>query len=86
MSDRSMAEVMDALAVKLQRAPLVWVEDGMFIVRDEKLPGFRYDFDCESAGDGLRWVAHLAQKSWVTTEHLEQFASLAADLFKVRHR
>lgn len=76
-----------ALAVdQLQRAPLVWIEDGFFIVRDEKLPGFRYDFSCKSAGDALRWAAHLAGKTWVTTEHLVQFAEVAADHFGARRR
>lgn len=79
-----MSETIDAALERLQRAPLVWIEDGYFIVRDEKLPGFRYDFACKSAGEALRWSAHLAEKMWVTKEHLEQFAILAGDHFKAK--
>lgn len=66
--------------------PLVWVEDGVFIFRDERLPGFRYDFDCQDAGDAIRWAAHLSMKSWVTKEHLFQFCALAMAELGIRHR
>lgn len=47
----------------------------------------RWDYDisdamCRDEGSALRWIEHLAAKSWVTTRHLLQFASLAADHFK----
>lgn len=74
----TLGEAMD-LAMERVRHPLVWIEDGYFIVRDEKAPGFRYDFQCKSKGEALTWLAHLAEKSWITKEHLEQFALLAAE-------
>lgn len=80
----SMADAIEMAKAQLQRAPLVWIEDGYFIVRDEKLPGFRYDFACKSAGEALRWTVHLSTKSWITKEHLEQFAGIAADHFKAK--
>lgn len=64
------------------RHPLVWFEDGFFIVRDEKAPGLRYDFRCRSAMEALTWAADLASKSWTTKEHIEQFAALAHAMFK----
>lgn len=48
-------------------------------------PGWDYDITdaaCRDPGSALRWIEHLAQKSWVTPAHLEQFARLAADQFK----
>lgn len=81
----TLGEAMDMAAHRL-RHPLVWIEDGLFIVRDEKLPGARYDFDCRDVGDALCWVEHLAAKSWITTEHLQQFAALAIAQFGVSRR
>lgn len=40
-----------------------------------------YDFAATDAGHALRWVEHMAQKSWITKTHLEQFARLAAGHF-----
>lgn len=84
--DHSIGEAIDAAMEQLQRAPLVWIEDGYFIVRDEKLPGFRYDFTCKDSAEALRWIVHLADKQWVTTEHLQQFATLAGEHCKARRR
>ena len=44
-----------------------------------------YDFRPSSTGASLRWIEHLAQKTWITTRHLEQFARLSADSFGVRY-
>lgn len=44
-----------------------------------------YDIHPTSAGASLRWIEHLAEKTWITTHHLEQFARLAADSFGGRH-
>jgi hypothetical protein len=40
-----------------------------------------YDLKANDAGHALRWIEHMAQKSWVTKTHLEQFASLVATRF-----
>jgi hypothetical protein len=40
-----------------------------------------YDFQAADAGHALRWIEHMAQKSWITKTHLEQFARLAAANF-----
>lgn len=82
--EHTIGEAVDAALERLKRAPLVWIEDGFFIVRDERTPGMRYDFRCKGAGEALAWVEHLSEKSWITTEHLQQFASLAIAAFGVR--
>lgn len=46
----------------------------------------RYEFEIISPGDALRWIEHIAAKSWCTKTHLEVFASLAASHFGVRYR
>lgn len=45
-----------------------------------------YEHHVSDAGDALRWVEHMAVKSWVTPAHLEQFARLVADKFGVEYR
>lgn len=82
----TLAEAMDAAVARLQRHPLVWIEDGHFIVRDERAPGFRYDFACKSSLEALHWAADLAGKAWITKEHLEQFAALAHDTLKAKRK
>ena len=44
----TLAEATDAALHRLQN-PLVWIEDGYFVFRDEGHPVFRYDFQCASA-------------------------------------
>jgi hypothetical protein len=44
-----------------------------------------YDFKPADAGLALRWIEHMAHKSWVTKEHLSLFAMLAAEQFGARH-
>jgi hypothetical protein len=84
--DFTLGEAIDLAMQQAQRHPLVWIEDGVFIVRDEKAPGLRYDFECKSALDALSWAAHLAAKAWITKEHVEQFTALAHDTFKARRK
>jgi len=45
-----------------------------------------YDFEALAPGDALRWIEHLAGKPWVTTQHLREFARLAAEHFGQGHR
>lgn len=45
-----------------------------------------YGFEVTGVGDALRWIEHIAQKSWVTPAHLQMFAALAAEHFGVRYR
>lgn len=45
-----------------------------------------YGFEVTGVGDALRWIEHIAQKSWVTPTHLQMFAALAAEHFGVRYR
>lgn len=84
--DHSIGDAVGAALTKAQRHPLVWIEDGFFIVRDERAPGFRYDFACKSALDALQWAAHLDEKAWITKEHVEQFARLANETFSMGRR
>lgn len=44
-----------------------------------------YDFKPNDAGHALRWIEHMAPKSWITKNHLEQFARMAAAHFGARH-
>lgn len=73
----TLRQAVEAALAKLGEPPLVEFDDGFYIFRDPANPGFTYDFKLR--GDALHWVAHMAQKRWVTTEHLEQFARLAMD-------
>lgn len=77
MSEITMGQAIDALLAKLKERPLVEFDDGFYVFRDPSHPGFTYDFMVR--GDALHWVAHMAQKRWVTTEHLEQFARLVME-------
>lgn len=45
-----------------------------------------YEFEVSSPEDALRWIEHLAPKTWCTAEHLGRFASLVADRHCVRYR
>jgi hypothetical protein len=81
MSELTAVEVAEATLAYLQRPPLVWIEYGYFVFRDEDHEGFRYDFRPTDALECMDWVAHMAGKSWVTTDHLEQFARLACQQF-----
>lgn len=56
-----------------------------FIERADQLH-VAYEHHVSDAGDALRWVEHMAAKSWVTPTHLEQFARLVADKFGVEYR
>lgn len=40
-----------------------------------------YDFYCSGAESALLWIAQMAGKSWITTEHLGVFAALVAGEF-----
>lgn len=76
-----MDTVMDQLMADLEadrQSPLVTVvpKGDAFEVTffDRGLPHFRYEFTCNGTGDALHWIAHLAEKGWVTTRHIEIFA------------
>jgi hypothetical protein len=53
-------------------------------VHDPRNPGFVYDFWCVDALDALRWVRQLAEKSWITREHLYVFAALVLSEFEAK--
>lgn len=83
---QALDEFMEALELD-RRSPLVVLDDtsdpatvGVKFF-DRAHPGFEYDFYCNSKPDALRWVAHMAPKTWVTKEHLEVFARLMLDYF-----
>jgi hypothetical protein len=80
----TLAEAMTTAIEQWGRAPLVTLdEDGFFHLHHDGRDV--YDFKAEDAAQVVRWTEHLARKSWVTKEHLLQFASLAAQHFGVRH-
>ena len=45
-----------------------------------------YGFEVTGVGDALRWIEHIAQKTWCTPTHLQMFAALVAEHFGVRYR
>ena len=45
-----------------------------------------YGFEVTGVGDALRWIEHIAAKSWCTPMHLQMFAALVAEHFGVRYR
>lgn len=58
-------------------------EDGYWFRTDHDLWAYDISFAaCRDSGSALRWVEHMASKSWVTKTHLEQFSRLAAEHFK----
>lgn len=48
--------------------------------------GWVYQFDVRDAGDALRWIEHLACKTWFTQDHAIALAANLADHFGVRYR
>lgn len=78
MADIALAELRrkrDFPAVKLTEGFFEFFLDGEMV----------YDFKPEDTGAALRWIEHMAGKSWVTKEHLSQFSMLAANHFGVRY-
>lgn len=66
----------DNVIASLRRAPLVKLVDGYF---EFYLDGeMVYDFKPADAPHALRWIEHMTQKTWVTKDHVQQFAALAA--------
>jgi hypothetical protein len=67
--------------------PLVRIDEHLadgrvgVVLIDRERPGFAFDFYCHSRDNALEWIALLASKSWVTTRHLEWFASLMREAF-----
>lgn len=48
--------------------------------------GWVYQFEVRDAGDGLRWIEHLAAKTWFTPCHALALAARLADHFGARYR
>lgn len=73
-----MSELPDTVVELLSSRPqLVQIREGYF---EFYLDGeMVYDFEVCDAGRCLRWIEHMAGKSWVTPKHLQQFARLAAN-------
>src|SRR5690606_297878 len=63
--------------------PVVRTEDGYY---EFYLDGMMvYDFKPSSPGNALRWIQHMAGKSWVTKRHIEWFARMVADEYGERY-
>lgn len=63
---------------------LVYRDNGTYVFTDPKNPGFTYEITdelCKSPSRAIGWIAHMGGKSWVTDQHLRQFAELAAEHF-----
>lgn len=87
---KHIGEVLDELMADLAKGPYVYREDGAYVfLADRDRPDQIYDitdYACRDAGDALGWIAHMAEKTWVTNEHIEQFAVLAMQQFGIRRR
>lgn len=86
----SLGEITERAQGDLQQEavlPLVRIDERLadgrvgVVLVDRDRPGFAFDFYCHSREDALEWIALLASKSWVTTRHLEWFASLMREAF-----
>lgn len=76
--DRALSDLRqrrDHPAVKLVNGYFEFYVDGDMV----------YDFKPADPGAALRWIEHMASKSWVTKEHLGLFSMLAANHFGARH-
>ena len=63
--------------------PVVRTEDGYY---EFYLDGMMvYDFKPSSPGNAMRWIQHMAGKSWVTKHHIEWFARMVADEYGERY-
>lgn len=85
MTTQTGADLAAAFMANLNKPPLVKRDGAGYVFLADGGPGWDYDISdaaCLDAGSALRWIEHLAPKSWVTVEHLEQFARLAAEHFK----
>lgn len=80
---KSASELADEVLAEFMAPPLVTLDsEGYFNFRHPEIPTFGYDFKVHDACDALSWVAHMAEKRWVSTEHLQQFAALAMKQFR----
>lgn len=84
------AEAMDRMLADLrlrQAAPLLTVDPATgpdrccVTLLDRGRPGATYEISVSSAADALRWIAHVAPKTWVSKEHLELLAITALQHF-----
>lgn len=82
--EHTMADAVQRALDAMSAPPLVTF-DGQFFDFYEDGHSI-YDFKATDLGEALRWVEHLAQKSWITKAHLEQFARLAAAHYGVPYR
>lgn len=84
-SDTPLCNSLNSLMSDLKRdaaEPLVRIERPhpygpvSVVFTDCGSPGFEYDIPCSGLADALRWITHVAPKTWVTKRHLELFALL----------
>lgn len=88
--EKTAKEVMDEVLADLQKGPFVYREDGAYIFLPHRDRPHQYydigDSVCKSADDVVDWIAHLSEKRWVTTKHIEQFCLLAMTQLGIRRR
>lgn len=75
MTDRPFDAWLEDLRAE-RETPLVKLTDGYFEFFHDGL--MVYDFSPADAAHALRWLEHMARKSWVTKAHIEVYASIAA--------
>ncbi len=62
--------------------PLVTKDGDSYTFHDRTQKGFPYEFTCKSSLAALSWIAHMAEKNWVTLDHIEIFAGLALEDYR----
>lgn len=84
---RPASDFMAAVLAEQQRPRLVTVEDGHFCVHHPEMYANTYDIpvsDCSDRDGLLRWLRQLSEKTWVTTQVIEDFSKAAIKHFGVR--
>lgn len=81
------AEAMSAAVHAIRaRQGLVTIDQDGYVEMQTEAGCEPYGFEVTGVGDALRWIEHIAQKTWCTPTHLQMFAALAAEHFGVRYR
>lgn len=84
---RPASDFADAVWAEMTRPRLVTIDDGYFNVHHPEQYGNIYDIrinECTERDDILLWLRQLSEKSWVTTQVLEDFVKALIHHFVVR--
>ena len=79
----SLDDTLDALRELQSNHLVVKTADGFFEFYHEGV--MVYDIKPSSPANALRWVEHIANKTWVTKAHIRQFAAFVAESYGEGH-